>query len=379
MILLLTGARKNVGDYLITERARALVADLSGSEVVAVPSWESLDDKADLLAGAKALVVAGGPGIQPDMYPRVYPLLSTLEAMSRLTVPLVFLGSGSFLPVGDTLDVRHAGFSTETRRMLDACAGRVHFSVRDPISAKVLDANGVRDYVYTGCPTWYRSDRMGQGFVLPANVKTVVFTTPASAIYQDQCVATLERLKAMLPKAHFSCVFHRGIHADELTAETEAVWTEKLASRARAMGCEVIDAAYDLGRIAFYDECDLHVGYRVHAHLYFLSARRPSLLIEEDARGVGANLALGTNGIPAWEYSLRSRIARRLATWPEPEWFWRESMMKTASGRVPAQVEQALLGSIRTGFVSYEPVAERIDQKYAAMKSFVESTIGARA
>ena len=37
----------------------------------------------------------------------------------------------------------------------------------------------------------------------------------------------------------------------------------------------------------------LHVGMRVHAHIYNLSIRNPSLLLEEDGRGAGVNDALG--------------------------------------------------------------------------------------
>ena len=42
-----------------------------------------------------------------------------------------------------------------------------------------------------------------------------------------------------------------------------------------------------------YLNCDLHIGYRVHAHLFCLSQRIPSILVSEDYRGVGQNLSLG--------------------------------------------------------------------------------------
>ena len=37
----------------------------------------------------------------------------------------------------------------------------------------------------------------------------------------------------------------------------------------------------------FYEKMDFHIGYRVHAHLYFLSRRVPTVLINEDGRGTG--------------------------------------------------------------------------------------------
>lgn len=42
-----------------------------------------------------------------------------------------------------------------------------------------------------------------------------------------------------------------------------------------------------------YDNCDLHVGFRVHAHIYNLSKRNKTLLLNEDFRGFAVNETLG--------------------------------------------------------------------------------------
>lgn len=46
-----------------------------------------------------------------------------------------------------------------------------------------------------------------------------------------------------------------------------------------------------------YDSCDLHIRFRVHAHIYNLSHGNTTLLINEDARGSGVNDALGIANI----------------------------------------------------------------------------------
>ena len=46
--------------------------------------------------------------------------------------------------------------------------------------------------------------------------------------------------------------------------------------------CEVIDVSYDEKKIDMYLDFDLHIGYRVHAHIYFLSKSKPSILLHED-------------------------------------------------------------------------------------------------
>jgi hypothetical protein len=45
--------------------------------------------------------------------------------------------------------------------------------------------------------------------------------------------------------------------------------------------------------IELYDEADLHVGFRVHAHLYMNSISKPSVLLNEDGRGKAVGLVLG--------------------------------------------------------------------------------------
>src|SRR4029453_7482424 len=103
------------------------------------------------------------------------------------------------------------------------------------------------------------------------------------------------------------CLFHRGLRADQFTSKKESAATLSLAAAATALGFKVIDAAFDLSRIAFYKNADLHVGYRVHAHLAFVSYRRPSLLIAEDGRGLGQAETLGD------EYRIRAGHSETVA------------------------------------------------------------------
>lgn len=55
----------------------------------------------------------------------------------------------------------------------------------------------------------------------------------------------------------------------------------------------------------------MHIGFRVHAHIYNLSRRNCSVLIEEDGRGAGVNQALGLCPITAYDYAVK--------TWPDGE------------------------------------------------------------
>ncbi|MCR5176340.1 MAG: hypothetical protein K6C05_05760, partial [Anaerovibrio sp.] len=55
-----------------------------------------------------------------------------------------------------------------------------------------------------------------------------------------------------------------------------------------------------------YNDADLHIGFRVHSHIYSLSRRIPSILIEEDLRGYGINETLGLPHLLASDISCSS-------------------------------------------------------------------------
>jgi hypothetical protein len=45
--------------------------------------------------------------------------------------------------------------------------------------------------------------------------------------------------------------------------------------------------------MTYYENVDLHVGYRVHAHIYMNSISKPSILIAEDGRGAALRRVIG--------------------------------------------------------------------------------------
>ena len=67
--------------------------------------------------------------------------------------------------------------------------------------------------------------------------------------------------------------------------------------------------------IEHYSGADLHVGYRVHAHILMSSLSKPSLLLAEDGRGKALKDVIGGNIFDAFEGAsdgLVAKIVRRL-------------------------------------------------------------------
>jgi len=115
-------------------------------------------------------------------------------------------------------------------------------------------------------------------------------------------------VKKLFPNAELFCSFHRGILPDDYTSYAKSFFYLSMAAAAKSFGYKVCDVSSDLDKISFYDDCDLHVGYRVHAHLYFISKRKPSYLVSEDGRGEGMIRTMGLQSLKMNDPNLESTI-----------------------------------------------------------------------
>ena len=369
MYVVLSRALKNVGDFLIVERGRRLLSHLKPDhEQHVLKAWLPLDGHLDLVNRASAVVICGGPGLGQHAYPRVYPLARPLE---RIEVPLVMLGSGWWSIPGLPSQIRRPRFSRRTRRFFRWVLRRGAISVRDCVSEHVMRTAGFAEVTMTGCPAWYDLASLGQPFEAPRALRRVVLTTPNSRAYADQCLGLMAALREWLPDAELVCSLHRGLREDEFTGASEAARARKTAARAEALGYRVVNAAYDVSKIAFYRECDLHVGYRVHAHLEFMSRRRPSILLSEDTRGRGACEALGLPVFQAWRPTPASQLACRL---PGRAATFAATRVLRTSPTVVAEVIEYLRREAGAGFPSMAGAGDVIDRTYeTAMGPFVRA------
>jgi len=370
MIVLLSGAKKNIGDFLITDRVRALLSHVLGDEILWLPNWQPLDGHEEEIAAARAVVVAGGPGYRPGMYGSVYPLFSDPGTLPRLGVPVRFLGLGWKGDPGDDFNLERYRFTERTLALVRALGDRGRYSARDHLSLEVLRRNGI-DGVMTGCPVWYHLDSLGTPLRIPSEVRRVVFTPPEQEVFHQQSREILYGLRAMLPAAEIVVAFHRGIAADAQTPPAAAALLARYAAFARDLGCRVEDVSYDLERIAFYNDCDLHVGYRLHGHLYFLSRRLPSILLEEDGRGRGATEALGAPGVRAWELTWSSRAARTLSSPRAARIMARRFPVKAARAAAVPEALATVRAEIENGFARCAAVPGRIDATWPVMEAFI--------
>jgi len=307
-IYLTHGAKKNVGDYLIHSRARKLWAHLRPDlDVVSVPRWE----KIELPQDAQALILCGGPGFTSRMIETVFPIAqSALERDIPFSgLALGWQGLPAKSPDGFSMTARSAG---ALRRAVEA-GGPI--SVRDDVTQRIANQFGI-ETIRTGCTAWYSVPHLGQApAISEQDPKSLVFTTPAQMGNAREAVEVMRMLRRRFPNTRLIASFHRGIDRDALTTAKQSRAFRMQAKAAGRLGFEVLDVSYDLAKIGFYREIELHVGYRVHAHLDFVSRRTPSVLISEDGRGYGQTATLHGEEAVLWAGGthLVDKLDRRLS------------------------------------------------------------------
>ena len=293
---LIKRAKKNVGDFLIWERARELLEKHTKEhDFLVFEGWKTLDNCLAEINKTKAVIICGGPGYQKDFFPHIYPFL---KHITRIKIPIIPFGLGwngkpMYRPDKFSFNDASKSILSYIHKKCKAT------SCRDVITKNILDRYGFKNAMMTGDPSWYDLRSIGRRFERTKNINRIVVTPPADAIFYKQAVTLMEMLKDVFRNAQFFLVFHRGIKSDKYTSEGEARYLQKLERQARKMNYQTVNAAYDTSKIEFYRKCDLHVGYRVHGHIYFLSIRKPSFLLQEDGRGLGFSKSLGLPDVPA--------------------------------------------------------------------------------
>lgn len=340
MYILLHGAFKNVGDFIIFDRAKRLLESQLPGPFTVFNRKEPLDGHLEQVNAAKAVILCGGPGYGVHFYPGLFPLTSPL---SQIKVPILPLGLGwQGQPMNAPGEFR---FSPESHAALRSIAGRVpQIGCRDVLSLEVLRNAGFDTAEMVGCPAWYDLPSIGKAFQPPREIARLVFTPPQNVRLRWQAVQVMRRLKELFPRAERSCVFHRGWERDANSRGWRDVASNQvLRVAARGLGYRPVNAAYHPDKIEFYRDCDLHVGYRVHAHLFFLSVRKPSVLISEDGRGTG--------------------VARTFQL-PDPP---------ADREDVPAVIEARMRGELDTGFERFHQVCAQIDSTHRVMNELIQT------
>lgn len=291
MIATICGAYRNAGDHLIGDRARALLRAFVDSDIVTVDRLAIGEDHYELFNRARAVMLCGGPAYQREIYPKVYPI-----ERERVRAPIVPFGLGWKSAAGDAPETFR--FAPQALEFIRGVHERIELSsARDPLTVEVLERNGIDNALMTGCPAWYDLNFIDKPYRFTGEPGTIVYSMPAAM--QPGTWELLLWLTQRFPRARRIVSFHHGvIPATNKKGCQKAARFLRFCAAAMLRGWKISSLAGSLPKLeALYGAADLHVGYRVHAHLFCLSRRISSILINEDIRGVGQAKALGARNL----------------------------------------------------------------------------------
>lgn len=311
---ILSGALKNAGDFLIVERTKRLLQRVYPDSECIIFDRKKIMTKEDLDIANRcdAVIYAGGPSVRNNLYPKKVPLTPELK---NITTKIVGVGMGWSGAQGDWELAKGYELDENTRELfkrIEKDAGYV--SCRDWYTCKVLKSNGIMNVKMTGCPAWYNLEYLEKEYRAPEEIHKICISDPGNVLeYGQQAVDVSRYLKERFPAAEIKFVFHRGSQkSDQYTNSKTAQKALELKRGIEALGIECVDISYGYEKLKIYDSCDLHVGYRVHAHIYNLSRRGTSILIEEDARGAGVNDALNLRHICAFKKKVMIPVKNKI-------------------------------------------------------------------
>ena len=370
MFIVLTGAKQNLGDFLITERCKALLREYKpDDELIQLPSWEPITDHLKKVNQSKGIIIMGGPGYRPDMYPGIYKLTPELD---DIQVPIILMGMGWKGARGDIAAVKEYRYSVESIKLLQKVAFRTqYFSCRDYYTAYTLQNHGFANILMTGCPAWYDLASIGMDYNPPGSIQKIAFTPPAYAHFTDQSVQLLKVLKDIFPAAEITACFHHGYEYQGLSGNELFFQAQRnMRDAYNDLQIPCFDLSGEIDNIHLYKDCDLHVGYRVHAHIDCLSRRRTSILIHEDGRGAGVDNALGLPGVDAYALDKEIALPGLLQRIKGNIGFVEKQIVNPLASE---QLQGILSRELGHNFADFQGLDRKIDHYYQIMKQFILS------
>ena len=297
-ILLLSRPVINAGDYLFSAKSlEAFERILPGVQVVT--GHISTDMNLEEINQFNAIVAAGGPLYDNRFLTREsFPILKYID---RMIPKLHFLSNGWYGTDAEKDSLNKFKFEQSVMENLKIIQERGgSFSCRDYISKYILKNNNIDNVTMAGCTAWYDYDNMGVLKPLYYGKVRKIFISDQGITKEhdrwswkyEQMASVIKFLQHYFPDAEIMFSFNGGI-----CTKYSKEYNLKICDLLKRNHISYFDISGSDKGFSMYDKADLHIGFRMHSHIYCMSKRIPSVLISEDARGIGLNTAIGLNDI----------------------------------------------------------------------------------
>lgn len=322
--VILTGSKNNAGDYLIKYRAKQLFAEIRPDrEIIDINGWETLSlSNLYVINESKALILMGGPALVEDMIPRVYGLSNVID---EIKVPIVLMGIGWKSQEGNWEDTYNYKLNFKTSKLIQKINNSGYLSsVRDYHTLNALRFNGCENVLMTGCPAYYDQNYINTEFT-PQIVKKAAFSLGVSFIDSPSMLELMKEnilaCQDRFSENEFEVVFHHSLDREKFSSAYNSLsyhvkMHNEFANWLDSKSIKYVDISGSAENLMnYYTNVDLHIGYRVHAHIFMNSISKKSILISEDGRAKGVKGTINgvvLNGYLNFKNGFFSKIFNKL-------------------------------------------------------------------
>ncbi|MEN8207520.1 MAG: polysaccharide pyruvyl transferase family protein [Pseudomonadota bacterium] len=289
--------RANVGDGFIMEAIINLL-DPAHARYVFSNRERLTDNDIDKINSTTALILAGANQLDDNF--SVVPDFS-LQTLSQIDVPIIPFGIGINGESGKNISM-----SEETRQIISFIHERTKWSSwRCPLTIDYLEKNIPElseHFLLTGCPVMYLGEPDMRNSIPAECAKTVAVTITDRGNYWHRETQTIDIVAKTFPTARKWLSLHqrpsefgaKKILKSLLHGKTNRLRTTAgLCRYAEKRGFEIFQSDNVHDYLEHYRSIDTHIGSRLHAHLFFLSQRKPSFVTHVDNRAMGFSRMLG--------------------------------------------------------------------------------------
>lgn len=284
----LTKTKKvNLGDGFILARVKQHLGAGGCQAVFSTRAPLSAED-IRTINQTNALIIAGAN--QLNDYYTIVPG-GTLDLFKQITVPIIPFGVGVRGVATDK-----SKMSEETKAMLREMHTRISqsswrcFRTVAYLERELPELAG--KFVMTGCPVIYDEPLLsGKPFTTTSNKIAITITERGD--WWEREKTTVDFVVKRFPEAKLFLVLHQD-YSDESIGEKIGRFfgqTQHTAPTfyryAELLGITVVKPPDADACMKFYEDCDLHIGSRLHAHVYCLSRAKRSFLVPVDERSAG--------------------------------------------------------------------------------------------
>lgn len=274
---------QNVGDLLITESLKILIdyhKETSNTYQVYFRT-DLLDKYVDDINKKDAVLIACF-AMSINMFPDMYKIHKVLD---KIKIPVI--------PISSSLAVKSEQLKSQSheRHELDEKTleilkkyfnNNIKFSCRERITYNCLKSYGFDNAHLSGDVAMFDPQYVGIPFKQNFNKNgNILVTDPHGGKGSiDQFLKLLKMLVNKFPTNKITWVSH-------------SIPSTLLKKKVSNLNIEIYEAYGDIKKLKIYDECEFHIGYRLHGHVTALRKRKPSFLIATDSRAIGYGRTFG--------------------------------------------------------------------------------------